>query len=223
MILVAIIFALVAVLLVWIFTIWLFAYIGKKTFGHIGRNIGMAVPFLAGVLYVVYLIFSNINEYRMVQSYVSQQCKEYGGIKIYISPEEWRKQVGEEEWKTLKPWSGNGNRIEVEDKVFEGTPYHKSGGIFEGKEYGTSAYRINNRVDLYVRYEYHTANYTLKIDNIYFDNKNNNILFKATSFNTGVGLPGIYKGWMNDIKDCGWRDLKDDELEKQYSFNENGE
>lgn len=73
-------------------------------------------------------------EYWAVRQTAKEICKD-AGITVYITPEEWRAKIGEEEWKKLKP---------VQERIKDGDTL-----LFEGDEY-KSSYRYNDMIISYI-------------------------------------------------------------------------
>ncbi|MFB2577940.1 hypothetical protein ACEYX6_02090 [Acinetobacter sp. c2-A9] len=42
-----------------------------------------------------------------MQYTVHQLCKADGGVTVYVTPEEWRQQIGEKEWLEMKPFTND--------------------------------------------------------------------------------------------------------------------
>ena len=140
-------------------------------------------------------------EYWMLQAKVTHLCETRGGTKVYITPEEYRKRIGEEEWKNLH-------------KI--GKIIHKRDGInsllFQGREYELLGY-VNNRIRSFeIIGKMHGIGET---DIIYYDYKMHQVVFQRTTF--GARAPSIMssleglKFWLNNIKDCSSRNLSYEE------------
>ncbi len=131
-------------------------------------------------------------EYYQIQSTVTELCETEGGIKVYVSPEEWRKQIGEEEWNGLAYLD---ERVKDTEK-----PYFF---IFKGKKY-KAGFKTNHRIWSFSIYD--SIHDEIRIvDRIYVDTKSKKVLFQKTLFSTGAGAwlaGGSYKQWLNNIKDC---------------------
>ncbi len=148
-------------------------------------------------------------EYYKIQSTVTKLCETEGGIKIYVSPEEWRKQIGENELAKLHPF-----------KSGKQSNYQKGTIKFKGREYETFS-QLNERIMVYATFE-QPRSYTLGGYYLYYDTREKKALFSLNNFNSGVGaiansLSGL-KFWLNDIKDCDYKSTADEEdnLLNQY-------
>lgn len=82
---------------IWIAITFFVTKLGAKRFGKTGFFGGFMLTMGGIVCYW-------IAEYIYIQSIVTKLCKTEAGIKVYVTPEEWRKQVGEEKWKKLIPY-----------------------------------------------------------------------------------------------------------------------
>ncbi len=158
-------------------------------------------------------------EYYKIQSTVTKLCETEGGIKIYITPEEWRKRIGENEWKKLIP---------LTDFQIRNIQPPKKNIYFKGKEYKYTKgiYRAGNlenvRIKLFNSYDSSISN-TIINRSIVVDIETNKILIYANYINTGAGtisnsLSGL-KFWMSNLPKCPknyYRNYYD--LVKQYSY-----
>lgn len=133
-------------------------------------------------------------EFVRVQAQVNELCKKDSGITVFITPEEWRKQIGEEEWSTLN-----------EDfKNF----HHKLDFSFNGKIYH-GVHQLNKRVFVYEADD-ERDDKILEGDVIYVDKNSKQVLFREHWFEVGVpaianSLTGL-KVWKNTIDDCSWKE-----------------
>ena len=118
-----VLFALFIWVIVTIFSMMLFHKICRKIFpnyrwsGIVGVFIGFML--LMGGWFVYWGI-----EYIQVRSYLSEMCKQ-SGIKIYITPEEWKEKIGgEEAWRNIRIIDKSPpDNIKDETIVFEGDKY----------------------------------------------------------------------------------------------------
>lgn len=132
-------------------------------------------------------------EYVYIQHKVTKLCKAEGGITVYVTPEEWKQQIGEEEWLEIRPYQ---TRIEVQN-------YPKGNFIFNGKEYFPTNI-INRRIVKYSGFE-GINKFTQKTTSLVVDLDEKKILFQYIYYSSGVG--GIlsengHKFWLNSINDC---------------------
>ncbi len=192
---------------VWI-AITLFAIkFGAKHSGKKGALLGFMLT-MGGI--VGYWII----EYIHIQRTVTKLCETEGGIKIYVTPEEWRQQIGEEEWKHLIVYDVHSDLSDIKGhyKDFEGNKYYAVG-------------KRNARIISYSHYS-EISQYTRKMNKIFFDSKGQQILLKTTAFSVGVGSfasNGNYKEWINYVQGCTNEDLGVYQFINRYSNNSTGE
>ena len=123
-------------------------------------------------------------EYLQVRANAKEMCKQ-AGVKVYITPEEWKKMVGgEEAWKQIKLIDQLPPQ-EMKDTKF----------IFNNKEYKIRR-QINNRVFIYNRYE--GKPYILLTDRIYLDHTNKVVLYQSIGVDVGA-RPSSLKFWVPDL------------------------
>lgn len=122
------------------FGLWfLITFLCMKVGGKLGQRLpfawGKSLGLFAGFMlsmggFIVYWIA----EYWILQVRVTHLCETRGGTKIYLTPEEYRQKIGEDEWKNLR---GINKLIHERDGI--------SNVTFQGKEYVPLAYE-NNRI-----------------------------------------------------------------------------
>ena len=135
-----------------------------------------------------------VMEYREAKAYAASVCG-LAGYKIYVPPEEWKKTVSEEEWKQM-----------AEFKSWLVDPTEKNGPktlVFEGEEYKIDL-QIDNRLTSYERTI--RKGYTMVWEDLIYDVKRNEVLFKAIHTHTGTGsgwesLEEL-KFWIDSIPNC---------------------
>ncbi len=180
---------------------WKFA---KKHWGIKAGFIGLFSGFMLTMGgFIVYWTI----EYIQIQRTVAHLCETEGGIKVYVTPEEWRKQIGEEEWNTLTPYTKEkisysteiGKKIILDNIKFEYSKgnTHLNGGILE-----------NDKVALYITYTAPKPIYGSKSISLLVEKNTHKVLLKDISFYYGTGpiandLSGL-KFWLNNIKDCNY-------------------
>ncbi len=181
--------------------------------------LGLAVLFFKGLWIIITIVAMVIGakfgrkpatwtiEYIQIQRTVTHLCETEGGIRVYVTPEEWRKQIGEEEWLKLYPysWEEQGN-------------YQKGTLLFKGREYKTIS-QSNSRVMVYAIYK-KAENYILGNYSLYYDIKGKIPLFSVNSFNVGTGpIPDELKFWINSINDCNYKTFinRKNELLNKYT------
>lgn len=145
-------------------------------------------------------------EFAVIQARVSYLCATEGGTTIYVTPEEYRAQIGEEEWNNL-PW------------LNETIPYSESHDKFinfKGKKYELSG-RENRRVVSFRSGEY-SQNGIGMTDKIYYDTVSEKILLRQVMYGVSTGVPNL-KFWMSAIRQCSLADTPESIrfLDNQYS------
>ena len=129
-------------------------------------------------------------EYHYLQKTVTKLCQEEGGLTVYVTPEEWRKQIGEEEWNNLpEDWKNIRHDLHFQ---------------FQGKDYHSDS-QLNRRVISLIAKD-ERKDIIRDSDTIYVDKNTNQILFREHYFSVGApaianSLSGL-KGWLNNIDDC---------------------
>ena len=135
-----------------------------------------------------------VMEYREAKAYAASVCG-LAGYKIYVPPEEWKKTVSEEEWKQM-----------AEFKSWLVRPSQRNGPktlVFEGEEYKIDS-QIDNRLTSYERTI--RKGYTMVWEDLIYDVKRKEVLFKAIHTHTGTGsgwesLEEL-KFWIDSIPNC---------------------
>ena len=156
-----------------------------------GRLFGMFTGFM---LLMGGWITHWVVEYWQTKAYAASVCG-LAGYKIYVPPEEWKKTVSEEEWKQM-----------AEFKSWLVRPSQRNGPktlVFEGKEYKIDS-QIDNRLTSYERTI--RKGYTMVWEDLIYDVKRKEILFKAIHTHTGTGsgwesLEEL-KFWIDSIPNC---------------------
>ena len=156
-----------------------------------GRLFGMFTGFM---LLMGGWITHWVVEYWQTKAYAASVCG-LAGYKIYVPPEEWKKTVSEEEWKQM-----------AEFKSWLVDPTEKNGPktlVFEGEEYKIDS-QIDNRLTSYERTI--RKGYTMVWEDLIYDVKRKEVLFKAIRTHTGTGsgwesLEEL-KFWIDSIPNC---------------------
>ena len=156
-----------------------------------GRLFGMFTGFM---LLMGGWITHWVVEYWQTKAYAASVCG-LAGYKIYVPPEEWKKTVSEEEWKQM-----------AEFKSWLVRPSQRNGPktlVFEGEEYKIDS-QIDNRLTSYERTI--RKGYTMVWEDLIYDVKRKEILFKAIHTHTGTGsgwesLEEL-KFWIDSIPNC---------------------
>ena len=178
----------------WVLGTILFMVLGWKAKRHFGLFVGFMLPM--GNFIVYWTV-----EYWMLQAKVTHLCETRGGTKVYITPEEYRKRIGEEEWKNL-------HKIDEIIHVGDGI----DSLLFQGRKYEPRGYENNRSRSFEIIGETHGIAET---DIIYYDYKMHQVVFQRTTF--GARAPSIMssleglKFWLNNIKDCSSRNLSYEE------------
>ena len=129
-------------------------------------------------------------EYHYLQKTVTKLCQEEGGLTVYVTPEEWRKQIGEEEWNNLpEDWKHISHNLQFK---FKGKVYH-------------SHDQLNKRVISFLAND-ERKDIIGDYDKIYVDKKSNQVLYRIHIFSIGapaiaISLRGL-KFWLNHTNDC---------------------
>ena len=156
-----------------------------------GRLFGMFTGFM---LLMGGWITHWVVEYWQTKAYAASVCG-LAGYKIYVPPEEWKKTVSEEEWKQM-----------AEFKSWLVRPSQRNGPktlVFEGEEYKIDS-QIDNRLTSYERTI--RKGYTMVWEDLIYDVKRKEVLFKAIRTHTGTGsgwesLEEL-KFWIDSIPNC---------------------
>ena len=188
-----VLFALFIWVIVTIFSMMLFHKICRKIFpnyrwsGIVGVFIGFML--LMGGWFVYWGI-----EYIQVRSYVSEMCKQ-SGIKIYITPEEWKQMVGgEDAWRRLGRSNRNppdhmkDNRIVLNGEIYE---------IF---------WQENDRLSIYHHQRQDGIRYVSVNQKVLYDEMSGKALMQYNYTTVGSGsledFMGWLKTWINNILSC---------------------
>ena len=184
--------AILAGLALWCILTLLAMIIGFKVFRYIKKSwlSGLLGVFTGFMLlmggWFVYWYW----EYHYLQKTVTKLCQEEGGLTVYVTPEEWRKQIGEEEWNNLpEDWKHISHNLQFK---FKGKVYH---GSTQLNKRVISFLANDERKDIIGDY-----------DKIYVDKKSNQVLYRIHIFSIGapaiaISLRGL-KFWLNHTNDC---------------------
>lgn len=184
--------AILAGLALWCILTLLAMIIGFKVFRYIKKSwlSGLLGVFTGFMLlmggWFVYWYW----EYHYLQKTVTKLCQKEGGLTVYVTPEEWRKQIGEEEWNNLpEDWKNISHNLHFQ---FQGKVY-----------YGDS--QLNKRVISFVAKD-ERKDIIGDYDKIYVDKKSNQVLYRIHIFSIGapaiaISLRGL-KFWLNHTNDC---------------------
>ena len=147
--------------------------IGKKAhYPNMGALTGFML-IMGG--WIVYWII----EFAYIQAKVSYLCKKEAGITVYVTPEQWRKQIGEEEWEKLKPFTDkesdqryaiyNNKTLSFDNRIYKYTRGNMRAGNIE-----------NTRLSYYDFYD--KIGIVPIISHILVDENTKKILVKKTYF-----------------------------------------
>ena len=189
--------ALLAGLAFWCILTLLAMIIGFKVFRYIKKSwlSGLLGVFTGFMLlmggWFVYWYW----EYHYLQKTVTKLCQEEGGLTVYVTPEEWRKQIGEEEWNNLpEDWKHISHDLQFKFK----------GKVYYGND------QLNKRVISFVAKD-ERKDIIGDYDEITVDKKSNQVLYRIHIFSVGapaiaISLRGL-KFWLNHTNDCSFGKL----------------
>lgn len=196
------------------FGFWfLITFLCMKVGGKLGQRLSFAWgkgfgSFMGFMLSMGGFIVYWIAEYWILQVRVTHLCETRGGTKIYLTPEEYRKKIGEEEWKNLH---------EIDKSIIKEDGINNL--LFQGREYAPRGYENNRIRSFEIIGETHGIAET---DIVYYDYKMHQVVFQTTTF--GASSPSKLssledlKFWLNNIKDCSSRDLPYEERFRIYQY-----
>lgn len=178
----AILFGLAVWLIITIFAIIIGYKTGKKTGAFFGFMLTMGG-------WIVYWIA----EYHYIQYKVNHLCETEGGVTVYITPEEWRKMIGEEEWGALQRYGRplNARLNGISNKIINGIEY-------------IPVDRVNKNMIRYSDWE-DVGSFTSKKTSLLINESNQQILMRYVLFSTGTGAwlaGGSPKFWINNVDSC---------------------
>ena len=188
-----VLFALFIWVILTIFSMMLFHKICRKIFpnyrwsGIVGVFIGFML--LMGGWFVYWWI-----EYIQVSSYVNEMCKQ-SGIKIYITPEEWKQMVGgEDAWRELGHSNRNPPDHMKDDQI-----------VFNGEIYKIF-WQENDRLSIYHHQRQDGIRYVSADQEILYDKISRRVLVQYNYTTVGSGsledFMGWLKTWINNIPSC---------------------
>lgn len=163
-------FTILFVLTIWITITVLVAVLGYRWGGKLGALLGFMLTMGGWFIYWVL-------EYAYIQHKVTKLCEMEGGVTVYVTPEEWRRQIGEEEWKR-SIYVGEANGYVKDDTIFfKNNEYHLSGQInqrlmkYDDKKFGRSGFVFLKDFIIYDPREkqvlYHERLYSMSAPNFY--------------------------------------------------------
>ncbi len=136
-------------------------------------------------------------EYYQIKNYVTNLCESEGGVKVYVTPEEFKERLRTNNWQGLPKYTVLPKGDEKNNEYI----------IFEGKEFkGFEPNATIPEITIYRHMVRKRQLFTIYREKIYVFNQPKVILTKYTSVFTSVpavanNLAGL-KFWINDIRDC---------------------
>lgn len=189
--------------------LWLVAIFLATRFGyrlgqqHNHPKLGAFIGFMLTIGgWMVYWIL----EYAYIQHKVTKLCEAYGGITVYISPEEWRQQIGEEEWgKSVL--LGSSVQKEQENNIF----------YIDNKQFNPK-FNFTDRILFADTTDYTPVSGIHQNEIAYYDSKTNSVLFVEHKIHPKTGGTENYlrtfKFWLRNIDGC--PNKNDLEFSKKY-------
>lgn len=154
-----------------------------------------------------------IIEYVYIQAKVSHLCETEGGVTVYVTPEEWRQQIGEEAWRKLQPFTDieiDNSSPKIQTINFRGKIYKYTEGIYRSGNLENSklaTYRFYSRLNNHINN--HSYIIATKETGI--------VILKNIDFSV-IKNPQSFKSWISNIKDCSDKNsTKFHTLAMQYS------
>ena len=153
-------------------------------------------------------------EFAVIQARVSYLCATEGGTTVYVTPEEYRAQIGEEEWADLN-YTGDGLTYSQREEFIS----------YKENEYYPIT-QTNQRI-----WKYHAKDNGPKGDiyitnRLLYDIEEEKVLYVVKSF-TGRGVPAIansisaLKIWLDNIEGCNFPNSSISAMQQKYSSNSN--
>lgn len=171
-------------LLVWIVVTLIAMRIGYK----IAKKKGLFAGFMLTMGgWIVYWAI----EFAYIQAKVSYLCEKEAGITVYVTPEQWRKQIGAE-WNTLRKYN------EIESQSY---PVREI--TIDNKNF-IPVSQINKNIIVYSNWE-RLSQFISKYTGLLIDKTSQKILVKYVSISAGSGTwiaGGSPKFWLNYLSTC---------------------
>ncbi|WP_225748070.1 hypothetical protein [Eikenella sp. Marseille-P7795] len=186
---------LIPALIVWIVLTILAMMFFRRILRRISPNLRLAgmIGMFIGFMLIMggWFVYWGI-EYLQIRSYVNEMCKQTG-ITVFISPEEWKNRIGGEDvWKNIEVINRNPTD-DIKDEFI----------LFKGNKY-TIYWQYNDLVYVYTRYQ--SEDYTTYFDHIYYDRKNQIMLFRYNYITVQAGTVGNpfegLKFWIAEMDSC---------------------
>lgn len=140
-------------------------------------------------------------EFAVIQARVSYLCSTEGGTTIYVTPEEYRAQIGEKEW----------NNLPLMNKSIPYAKEKEMSIMFQGKNYIPLSQENRRIISLWNTQRGNFSYGIAKDDTVFYDVISKQVLFRQVTFKVSVGaiansLKGL-KFWLNNVDDCSSVDL----------------
>lgn len=141
-------------------------------------------------------------EYAYIQTKVNQLCESEGGVTVYVTPAEYRTQIGEEEWEALIRFTNS----EINNKNSKTKLIRQESRIYS---YAEGRYRNGNienaKIALFSSYR-KKGNNINETSQILAEKNNGRIVVRQIYYshhtNAIANNLGGLKFWMNSIQDC---------------------
>ncbi len=181
---------------------------------RIGRKAGLQrwkIVLCLGISFMVTMGWAFIPwrmEYVALRDRMDYLCSKESRFTVYITPEEWRKQIGEDEWQEMNLIEGSYD--EEHTLIFEGIEYHHN-------------YRLNKRVVI-LKGEGIKEKFIYKTYYIAYDTVLNEILYQSINFSLTFShykqdISGKPRFWLKkNIKRCSFFDLPKDKKFIKYRY-----
>jgi hypothetical protein len=182
------------------------AFIKRKNAQYIGAFLGFMLT-MGG------FIFYWTVEYFMIQQRVSYLCKTEAGLKIFVTPEDYKRRLLESDWGGLPKYAP-----QVKGQ-FKNTyiTYNRIDYELNPKS-RDQIQDLSNSEDLHLHVPY-VKDWSV----ITYDTESKVILAQLIEYNVSAGSIAnewsAFKFWMNNIQDCSWKSKEKERfnLKKQYA------
>lgn len=192
-------------LIVWITITILFMRIGYQM--GVLFNCPKVASFIVFMIMIGGWVTYGFLEYGYKKQKIEGLCKKEGGVKTYITPEDWKKTIDKRIWQDMKPLSreksnelyelNKNNVFDFENRVY----YYDDGyGVFDGKNFKNILieYKIYDRFDDVVVYSA-----------ILVDDRKQQVLLKMTEFSDKKFISDFsiwsVSSWYCGSVDDGWK------------------
>lgn len=180
-------FTILFVLTIWITITVLVTVLGYHWGGKLGALLGFMLTMGGWFIYWVL-------EYAYIQHKVTKLCEMEGGVTVYVTPEEWRRQIGEEEWKR-SIYVGSSVQKELRNNAF----------YVNNKQFNPRFY-FTDRILLAYTNNYTHIDGIIQNETAYYDSKFKSVLFVEHKIYPSTGGTANYlrafKFWLSNIDGC---------------------